>query len=289
MSFDVPLDLPAGSRLRTKGGERCTLRYLGPCPGQEGTWLGVEWDEPSRGKHSGTITDKDGVKHKIFQTQVANSGSLIKWNTGQLQIGRSFYQAIQEKYFDDNDVKDLKCDTFYSQSGREIPVVTLGLEEHSKRVANFGHLVSLSLAGTLVSHAGDNASLTLLTLEKMTELDISASLVNDLEIVNVLANRFPSLRSVKCNDNKISLDPTTNFECQSITSLQLNNTSRNVADLVRLDVHFPNLVHLEIGYNGIQSLPPHLKRLQSLLYLDLSANELSSWEDISSSIGQLKK
>jgi len=31
----------------------CTVRYIGPVKGTEKDWLGVEWDEASRGKHSG--------------------------------------------------------------------------------------------------------------------------------------------------------------------------------------------------------------------------------------------
>ena len=29
------------------------MRYVGPIDGTKGDWLGVEWDEPSRGKHDG--------------------------------------------------------------------------------------------------------------------------------------------------------------------------------------------------------------------------------------------
>lgn len=37
-----------------------TIRFIGPVEGYSGQWLGVEWDEPSRGKHDGT---KDGVRY----------------------------------------------------------------------------------------------------------------------------------------------------------------------------------------------------------------------------------
>jgi dynactin complex subunit len=30
------------------------VRYVGAVPPAAGTWLGVEWDEPSRGKHDGS-------------------------------------------------------------------------------------------------------------------------------------------------------------------------------------------------------------------------------------------
>lgn len=31
----------------------CTVRYHGNVQGTKGKWLGVEWDDPTRGKHSG--------------------------------------------------------------------------------------------------------------------------------------------------------------------------------------------------------------------------------------------
>lgn len=35
-------------------GALCTVRYKGPLEGTSGEWLGVEWDDPLRGKHNGT-------------------------------------------------------------------------------------------------------------------------------------------------------------------------------------------------------------------------------------------
>src|SRR5436190_15240937 len=43
----------------------CTIRYIGPVEGTTGIWWGVEWDDPSRGKHSGT---HDG-DHQYFSTR----------------------------------------------------------------------------------------------------------------------------------------------------------------------------------------------------------------------------
>lgn len=36
----------------------CTVRYVGSVEGTSGEWLGVEWDEPWRGKHSGEHAGK---------------------------------------------------------------------------------------------------------------------------------------------------------------------------------------------------------------------------------------
>ena len=40
------------------GGEICTIRYVGKVDGTKGEWLGVEWDDPTRGKHSGEANGK---------------------------------------------------------------------------------------------------------------------------------------------------------------------------------------------------------------------------------------
>lgn len=41
-----------GKRL-SYGGHLCTVRYVGEVKGTNGDWLGVEWDDATRGKHSG--------------------------------------------------------------------------------------------------------------------------------------------------------------------------------------------------------------------------------------------
>lgn len=52
-------DFYPGKRLCTKG-NLCTVRYVGEVRGKPGRWLGVEWDDATRGKHSGT---HEGVKY----------------------------------------------------------------------------------------------------------------------------------------------------------------------------------------------------------------------------------
>lgn len=48
-----------GQRLSFDGA-LCTVRYIGKVEGTTGEWLGVEWDDPTRGKHSG---EHKGVKY----------------------------------------------------------------------------------------------------------------------------------------------------------------------------------------------------------------------------------
>lgn len=47
------IDYPVGSRIQS-GRDRATVAYTGPVVGQTGIWVGVEWDDASRGKHDGS-------------------------------------------------------------------------------------------------------------------------------------------------------------------------------------------------------------------------------------------
>jgi len=47
------MSIALGTRLSFSS-HRCSVLYSGPVEGTTGTWLGVEWDDPSRGKHSGS-------------------------------------------------------------------------------------------------------------------------------------------------------------------------------------------------------------------------------------------
>ena len=49
----LPSDLSVGVRLQI-GRDRATVRYVGPVDGQVGDWVGLEWDDPARGKHDGS-------------------------------------------------------------------------------------------------------------------------------------------------------------------------------------------------------------------------------------------
>lgn len=52
MNTDAP-GYTVGQRLSLKD-QLCTVQYVGPVGDKPGSWLGVEWDDPARGKHDGT-------------------------------------------------------------------------------------------------------------------------------------------------------------------------------------------------------------------------------------------
>jgi hypothetical protein len=53
---------------------RATIRYVGEVAGQEGQWIGLEWDDASRGKHDGSASG-----HQYFRClQSGNAGSFVR-------------------------------------------------------------------------------------------------------------------------------------------------------------------------------------------------------------------
>ncbi len=51
----------------------CTIRYVGVVKGTKGEWLGVEWDDPSKGRHDGSH-----AKVKYFDCAYKNRGIMAK-------------------------------------------------------------------------------------------------------------------------------------------------------------------------------------------------------------------
>ena len=60
-----------GQRISYEG-NLCTVRYIGEVKDTKGAWLGVEWDDPTRGKHSG---EHQGERY--FECTVTPSDKMI--------------------------------------------------------------------------------------------------------------------------------------------------------------------------------------------------------------------
>jgi len=85
-------------RIRDTEGFRGTVRYIGPIAAAKvktDVWLGVEWDNNSRGKHNGSCADENGRLHRYFECP-QGAGSFIKPN--KLRKLKSFIDALKEKY-----------------------------------------------------------------------------------------------------------------------------------------------------------------------------------------------
>lgn len=114
-----------------------TIRFVGSLSGKEGTWVGVEWDDPHRGKHDGSF---DGIRYFQCQYEPASASFL---NANKVHRGSTLTDAFRERYQRrDNDLKDMTIET----SGHRHMAVTLrGEESIHKRMSDLQSLQSATM------------------------------------------------------------------------------------------------------------------------------------------------
>jgi dynactin complex subunit len=71
--------------------------YVGEVSPHPGLWLGVEWDEPRRGKHNGSV---EGVQY--FQSHKPNAASFIRPH--KAKRATDIVTALHERYGHDEAV-----------------------------------------------------------------------------------------------------------------------------------------------------------------------------------------
>jgi dynactin complex subunit len=123
-----------GERVRDEGGHVATVRYIGnvaSAKDQSALYIGVEWDDPTRGKHDGSaIRSEDGVKVQHF-TCTEGAGSFLK--PKKLIRGETFGNVMRRRYVQMHEEmvsKDNKLDMEQAHvktwNGRALPIELYG-------------------------------------------------------------------------------------------------------------------------------------------------------------------
>ncbi|KAG5735258.1 Tubulin-specific chaperone E, partial [Termitomyces sp. T112] len=116
-----------------------TVRYTGPVEGTSGTWLGIEWDDHTRGKHDGV---NDGKRY--FTCRVPNSGSFIR-PSPNVSYGRSFLEALTSKYIETPRGSASQEKVILGSSQGSILVEAVNLDKIRGKLADLGRLREVSL------------------------------------------------------------------------------------------------------------------------------------------------
>lgn len=182
-TFDVPAVLDSrllvcecGSAMATLdlghrvliAGCKATVRYVGPVDGQKGLWVGVEWDDPSRGKHDGSA---GGIQYFTCRSGDA-AGSFVRIE--KVPAGTSLLQALRARYTNQRaEGSDAAAcssghaggeDVFVRTAGnRKVLVQLVGEDEVTARQSQIDQLksariVSAGVSSTLVGAQGSAAS-----------------------------------------------------------------------------------------------------------------------------------
>ncbi|KAJ3379796.1 hypothetical protein HDU84_006412 [Entophlyctis sp. JEL0112] len=284
---------------------RGTVRYHGPIPAGGGAlWLGVEWDDPRRGKHSG---------NGLFSVKVPGSASFVRVPKGpspRMRLPQTVMAAVREKYLSSFDREtpaeretDRSSGLHARRPGEDVTVEMVGWNKTRKMQSKLSQIKILGLAGMQVGHVNeaviyfsgvpketvdaDQAPGAIReALSVVEDIDLSRNLLSTWQEVAVIVGQLDSLESLRLNNNRLQilqdLSPLTGV-FNKISILALATTFIAWNDIETLAEFFPNLKALHFGFNNLTSVAtkkedaPLFPALESL---HLEDNSLISWKEM---------
>ncbi|KAK2782224.1 hypothetical protein FQN53_000143 [Emmonsiellopsis sp. PD_33] len=270
-----------GSRLAFEGA-LCTVRYIGEVQGTKGQWLGVEWDDLTRGKHSG---EHQGVKYFQCKSNHPIAGSFVR-PTRQADQQLSFLQAANWKYV--SELQHISAGqgnasptTPIEISGKVVEEV--GFEKIRKQLAELQELRIVLLDGMRVHGvlASEEASREeyerelekiARTSPKIVELDLSRNLLRSWREVADICGQLKYIRILKLNGNRFGeIDESVTFS--GISELTLDETLMDWKDAATLSHLFPSLTTLSLSGNEFLSIPCPISNTVKELRLEYNGFE----------------
>ena len=243
------------------------IKYIGPLMHKKDVnkndiWIGVEWDDKTRGKHNGTVEG-----YEYFKTNNnLNSGSLIRLN--KINFGQTFIEALNYKYNfygsqgnDFNKFVDqgLEMDNFIQTNKKIINIELVGKEKAVKEFSEFKRMICIDLTNSYVRDLGNNLSDL---IPRVQELQLTKTLLTKwTEILNLLT-LLPRLTMLNFSENLLEFDDKFDEEIKKfssgekklrLNSLVLNKCGLELYSLIKLCPIFINLESLYLMGNLINN------------------------------------
>ncbi|CAG5119713.1 unnamed protein product, partial [Candidula unifasciata] len=257
---------------------KATIRFIGQVPPTKGIWLGVEWDDPSRGRHDGC---HEGVRY--FQTSHPKSGSFVR--PTKVDGGITALRAVNERYGLKNDAEaGVKTEELFVLDQYLNPVVVemVGAKKVNMLQSQFNKLKKISMFDMKVYAAGPEGELGRLC-PNVTDLDVSSCLFSSWERVSELTCQMSHLKDLNVSENRLLIpkDPTSlspSFaRVQNLTLNQMNITWKEVLAICSM---FPALEELHCSFNNIVYFADASSELKGLKILDLMTNNIQDWNEV---------
>lgn len=288
--------LAVGCRVQRRG-SRGTVRYIGPVHGhEETTWIGIEWDDPTRGKHNGSV---HGVKY--FDCRHPTCASFIKAEKLKDAGRRSLLEASKARL-----VENENQSSGVTHLTTRRPEQGANFREMEERdVVGFtGNIMTLSGMG--VHSAGDPVAIRQF-FPRLRVMDLRESLFSQpLEIVQLLTG-LAHLHELDLSDNRFywddealsrflqRIEQASSSAAFPLRVLVLNKCVLPWAVIATLCSACKSLEELRVHSSGLRdvSLDLSVKQNQfltklpmSLRLVDINGNSVQ-WRDIVSVFGQL--
>ncbi|KAI9732466.1 MAG: hypothetical protein M1818_007504 [Claussenomyces sp. TS43310] len=265
----------------------CTVRYIGPVAGTQKDWLGVEWDDPSRGKHDG---EHQGVRYFSCRSHAKSAASFVR-PSRSADPAQTFVGAVHTKYATETTERR---DALASDLKNEIEISgkivhEVGFDKIRVQMAQL-HELRIVLVDSLRISAAETVERRIRQVcPKIVELDLSRNLFETCsEIINI-CRELAHLKSLTLNGNRLqiiadeleSLDSRQAFS--EIRDLSLDEVLVSWTDICTLVQHFTSLTTLTASSNEWTSVPPHpslANGMHALTSLSLEYNAFTSLSDL---------
>ena len=266
-----------------------TIKYVGPLKHKKDAketeiWLGLEWDDKSRGKHNGTVEN-----YEYFKTlNNEKSGSLIKMtkvNIGQTFKGAlgykyNFYEEEGNDYHKDVD-KALEKDNFIVTDKKIINIELVGKEKAAKKFSEFAYMPCIDLSYSYINNLGNDLANI---LPKLKELSLTRTLLTKWSDLLSLLLQFKNLNLLNFSENILIFDDLFEEQIQKFISgeykqhlntLVLNNCNLDVYHLVKLSPLFTQLDYLYLKDNKIN--PETYEKSENKKYIDDNISNIEKY------------
>ncbi|XP_032347781.1 tubulin-specific chaperone E isoform X3 [Camelus ferus] len=255
-----------GRRVEVNG-EHATVRFSGVVPPVAGHWLGVEWDNPERGKHDGS---HEGTVY--FKCRHPTGGSFIRPN--KVNFGVDLLTAIKNRYVLEGELEEEEEEEIVTIGNK--PVETVGFDSVVKQQSQLSKLQEVSLRNCAVNGAGDRGAIAA-ACPNIRSIDLSKNLLSSWDEVVAIADQLRRLEVLNLSENKLTFpsgSPPPSGTFSALNELVLNRTGITWAQVLRCASGWPVLEKLYLESNDIVISERPVDVLQTVKVLDLSSNQL---------------
>jgi hypothetical protein len=284
--IEVPQLVAGETRIRDVDGFVGTVVYVGAVASAKNpqeTYAGIVWDDPSRGKHDGSVlcrTTNRVVRH--FGGCGPTQGSFLRLNNNNnnkktldrgvaltLELLQSKYVGMQAPVIAPNNVLP---HTARTSSGRDKPIEFLGeLQIRQRQQLEDIHKVSLRREGIsrayplLANNKLDDSTNDSL-IRNIRDVDLAGNLLSNWKTVVDIMQQFPNLTDFSVAYNRI--------QDVSLPLMMMTTTTTTMTMTPPLDrIKVLNLNHCDI--KSFQTLVWVAKSMPSLESLCIASSDLS--------------